>query len=208
MSSLSRVTPAGFLELKLDLGQERVLIFSDTHLLSQFEPAKFEFLKQIIKQVDRVVINGDFWDLAGGNFSEFLASKWQKLFPLLKEKKTVYLYGNHDPKRLCDHRVELFSEQQAEQLWLKTGNRELLIRHGCYLAPSGDIAHPRLLANRPMKAFTADLDDHQWLVTGHSHLQERNSASRFVNLGLIRFGFGQYLLVEEGRLELVDERYF
>jgi predicted phosphodiesterase len=231
------VTPADFLEFKLDAGQERVLVFSDTHLLSQFEPGKFAFLQQAIKQVDRVIINGDFWDLVDEDFTDFLGSAWQQLFPLLKSKQAIYLYGNHDPKRACDERAKLFSEQQAEQLWLKTGSKELLIRHGCYLAPSGDIAHPRLLANRPMmafgnwlntvglnnfpnsylqwfkrrnrqmKAYTSELENHQWLVTGHSHLQEKNAASRFINTGLIRFGFGQYLLVEEGKLELVNERY-
>jgi hypothetical protein len=31
------------------------------------------------------------------------------LFDLLLEKNTIYIYGNHDPKDLCDERCSLFA---------------------------------------------------------------------------------------------------
>ncbi|MBI3955332.1 metallophosphoesterase, partial [Candidatus Gottesmanbacteria bacterium] len=72
------------------------IIISDLHLTRRFEKRKFNFLKKIIERSDQVVINGDLWDYYFSSFSQFVRSPWRQLFPLLKEKKTVYLYGNHD----------------------------------------------------------------------------------------------------------------
>jgi predicted MPP superfamily phosphohydrolase len=87
----------------------QTLIFSDTHLTKGFNRKKYEFLREIIEPVDRVIINGDFWDGYLTSFDKFVNSEWQKLFPLLKEKQTIYLYGNHDKTKWCDSRVNLFS---------------------------------------------------------------------------------------------------
>ncbi len=80
----------------------KTIVLSDTHLYEEFDEKKFNFLKRIISKVDRVIINGDFWDSYICSFSDFINSPWKKLFPLLKTKKTVYIYGNHDKKSLTD----------------------------------------------------------------------------------------------------------
>ena len=84
----------------------------------------------MISSADRVIINGDFWDSYVTSFDKFVKSKWRALFPLLKEKNTHYNYGNHDLKKNCDERVNLFSVTQSESLTLKVGDKELLIRLG------------------------------------------------------------------------------
>jgi len=90
-----------------------ILVFSDTHLTHRFNKKKFLFLSRIIKKADKVIINGDFWDGHISSFHRFINSKWSMLFKLLKQKKTVYIYGNHDRKEYCDSRVSSFSTIQT-----------------------------------------------------------------------------------------------
>lgn len=108
----------------------RTLIFSDIHLTDKFNEKKFAFLKKIISQADQVIVNGDFWDGIIITFSQFIQSQWKDLFPLLKKKKTIYIYGNHDKKSLSDHRTSLFSIKQTERYILKSGTHTFIIEHG------------------------------------------------------------------------------
>lgn len=114
----------------------KTIIISDLHLTSRFNKRTFNFLRDLISSVDKVIINGDFWDSYVTSFDKFVKSKWKALFPLLKEKNTHYNYGNHDRKKDCDDRVNLFSVTQAETLILKVAYRELLIKHGNDLKPA------------------------------------------------------------------------
>src|SRR3990167_5228492 len=86
----------------------KVLVFSDSHLDHNFEPKKLSYLKKLVRSVDQVIINGDFWEGYSITFDQFLSSKWNELFPLLKAKKAVYIFGNHDKKVLADKRMRLF----------------------------------------------------------------------------------------------------
>ena len=223
--------------VSVKIDQQRVAIFSDTHLRAKFEPDKFKFLQKLISEVDLVIINGDFWDYGETSFDEFVKSKWQALFPLLKEKKAIYLYGNHDLASKSDQRVNLFSAQQGDQCHLDTRDRRFVIRHGHLLALSGDVAHPEIFGsdrmvalgntinlvgvtifgqkylnyfakrNKKMKQFSLSLADNEILVCGHSHLREKNLKQKFINPGVIRWGRGQYVLIEGATVRLVDERY-
>lgn len=108
----------------------RTLILSDTHLRSVFQKNKFNFLYTLFSSVDRIIINGDFFDGHLITFSDFIRSPWNKLFPLMREKNTVYIYGNHDIAHMSDERVNLFSIQQADEFRLPVGNKTLVIMHG------------------------------------------------------------------------------
>jgi len=114
----------------------KTLIFSDTHLTHRFEPKKYEFLKNLFESVDEIIINGDFWDGLSTTFERFLNSKWQQLFPLLRNKNTIYIYGNHDFKYMSDIRVSQFSVRQFEEYSLQTNPKKLIIRHGHQHTPS------------------------------------------------------------------------
>jgi UDP-2,3-diacylglucosamine pyrophosphatase LpxH len=109
---------------------QKVLVFSDTHLTSKFDNKKFLFLKRIISEADRVIINGDFWDMWYTSFDDFLDSEYKQLFPLLLARKAVYIYGNHDPKNLCDNRVGLFSVFAAEEYSMTIGSQIYSFEHG------------------------------------------------------------------------------
>lgn len=108
----------------------KILIFSDTHLDSIFDESKFNFLRRIIDSSDQVIINGDFWDSWFTSFDGFIKSKWSNLFPLLLKKKAVYIYGNHDPKEKCDHRVNLFSTINTENYFFNFNNQTYNVKHG------------------------------------------------------------------------------
>lgn len=127
----------------------RTLIFSDTHLTPIFEPARFEALRSLIQSVDRIVINGDFWDGYYCSFSEFVDSKWSALFPLLLKKQAVYVYGNHDTEDFCDERISLFSIQQTMVYHLQVGDQRLEIRHGHHIDTNNPLFHADLIFSQP-----------------------------------------------------------
>lgn len=116
----------------------RILVFSDTHLTTRFEPGRFAALQELIKQADQVIINGDFWDGYIIKFHEFVESSWRELFPLLKQKNAVYVHGNHDRHELTDERVELFSVEETLEYRLTVGEYEYIFTHGHLISPSFD----------------------------------------------------------------------
>jgi predicted phosphodiesterase len=134
----------------------RILIFSDSHLYTPVDHKKLEFLKKIIKAADRVIINGDFYDSYMNTFEEFLNSQWKELFPLLKSKKAIYIYGNHDARKSSDKKADLFSEVQAERYKIKTGNKTFIFEHGHKTRVTADVSH-----NIPWKWL------HRAIVIGH-----------------------------------------
>lgn len=109
----------------------KTLIFSDTHLGSKFNQKKFQYLQRLFAHFDHIIINGDFWDDSKISFEKFLNSEWSELFPLLKEKNAVYIFGNHDPKHRMDERIYLFCDKAcyAHTVELPDG-KVLQIEHG------------------------------------------------------------------------------
>lgn len=107
-----------------------ILIISDTHFDPWYDAKKANFLKQLIKKANQVIINGDLWESFLWQFEDFVNSKWAELFPLLKAKKTIYIYGNHDEEKLSDNRVSLFSVKQVPEWQIELGKTLFTIRHG------------------------------------------------------------------------------
>ena len=95
-------------------------------------------MKKIIREADRVIIAGDFWDGWFLTFGEFIESEWSKLFPLLKEKHTIYIYGNHDIESACDERVSLFCDKAEHCYDFELGKNSYHVTHGNRIC--GDIA--------------------------------------------------------------------
>ena len=119
---------------------------SDVHLTSRFDRKKFNYLFNLIKGADQVALVGDWWDSRRCTFDEFLGSPWNNLFPLLRSRETVYLYGNHDPRERCDGRAEQFSVRQADELNLEFGTFRLHFEHGHRIAPDPiEKNHPGIL---------------------------------------------------------------
>ena len=127
----------------------RTIVFSDSHLDESFNQQKFDFLKKIISSSDQVIINGDFWDGYSTTFNKFIESPWKKLFPLLKKKNTVYVYGNHDNKKFADKYVNLFSDKQTKQYIFKSKGKTFIVEHGDRLFPHFDVLFRRSFKRNP-----------------------------------------------------------
>jgi UDP-2,3-diacylglucosamine pyrophosphatase LpxH len=106
------------------------IVISDLHLTDKFVEQQFIYLKNLFQQYHRIIINGDFWDGYIISVEEFVKSKWKKLFPILKKKDTVYIYGNHDHKQICKGYEKLFSNFQANSVDLVIYGQNFHIEHG------------------------------------------------------------------------------
>jgi len=126
----------------------RTIVVSDLHLTSRFNYKKYLYLEKLFSSADRIILNGDIWDGYLVNFDQFVRSDWKKLFPLLKAKETIYLYGNHDKKQLSDENVTLFSNIQAEKYTISEYKINIHIQHGNKIAPALNERHKWMPANR------------------------------------------------------------
>lgn len=212
----------------------RILVFSDSHLTSKFDKKKYILLKRIVSESDQVIINGDFWDGYLTTFDTFINSEWQSLFPLLKSKKAVYLFGNHDKREYADERMELFSDKQMDAYLLKIGATTYYFEHGHVLSPAIDsrissmyikklmtyIAHARPMRalfrmagmeERRNRHFKRKTDEKRsptsMFAFGHSHFPEHDPDANFINSGFIHFGHASYIIITENSVELKKERY-
>ncbi|MCA9368721.1 MAG: metallophosphoesterase family protein [Pseudomonadales bacterium] len=122
----------------------KTLIISDLHLNTCFDESLYDYIVNLLDRVDQVIINGDFWDYYLCSFEEFINSEWSGIFPLLKEKNALYIYGNHDRSMFSDDRVTLFSDQQLDEYTLHSGRKKIVIEHGHRVAPEMDDQHPTL----------------------------------------------------------------
>lgn len=129
----------------------KTIIFSDTHLTTEFIPSKFTYLLNLIENADQVIINGDFWDSYVITFDEFLNSEWNQLFPLLKAKNTVYIHGNHDLYTLMDDRVSQFCNTFTDYITMDLPTRKLYITHGHTITPSVDLKQPWVHKSKLLK---------------------------------------------------------
>lgn len=108
----------------------KTLIVSDLHLGSSFSQERFDFLHDLFSKADRIVLNGDFWDLYTDEFDVFIKTPWKKLFPLLKQKQTIYIEGNHDHKKYTGKEANQWADQHLEEYEFKSGKWTLHVEHG------------------------------------------------------------------------------
>lgn len=215
----------------------KTLIVSDIHLSHVFDEKKYLFLKKLFSSFDRIILNGDFWDGHIISFNHFISSKWSGLFPLLKSKGAIYLYGNHDQKQFNDKRMSLFSVEQKESHILTFKSTTYHIEHGHVLYPSFDMIipfspillyciavisqymenlffslgnpHTMVLkqANKTMKKKLKRKQFPHWYLCGHTHCAEFDAKNRFANSGFIQFGKASYLIVDSSGPSLRTESY-
>ena len=155
----------------------KILVFSDSHLTEKVD-RRINILENLLGQVDQVIINGDFWEGYLITFDRFVNSPWRRLFPLLKKKKTVYIYGNHDKKLLADNRVGLFSEKQTISYKLRLNGKMLIFEHGNRIVPAIDdllrLKKLPKLIQYPVRTF------HDFMIKKHGR--------KFINFVFRRFG--------------------
>jgi len=214
----------------------RTLIVSDIHLTHDFDESKFRFLTRLFSDYDSIILNGDFWDGFGTTFDRFVTSKWKDLFPLLKSKRAIYLYGNHDQKEYSDKRVSLFSAEQMVSYKLNEGATSYHIEHGNLLEPGLDVVLPsrsilyyvnicahlvehifvmfgspqNLLLKQTNKVIKKKLKKRTitgWFLCGHTHIAEIDKKNKFANSGFIQYGKATYLVVDSSGPLLKKEWY-
>jgi predicted phosphodiesterase len=109
----------------------KILIISDLHLDPPFEDRKFRYLKNLFSSVDQIILNGDFWEGFAYSFDDFYNSSWNKLFPILKNKNAVYVFGNHDKKSFNDlSRLKIFAHSFSESYKMKIKDKIFYFEHG------------------------------------------------------------------------------
>lgn len=121
------------------------LVISDTHFAAgNYDPKFCDRLIELIEQYPRVIILGDFFDAYLSTFDVFLVSGWKRLFPLLRKKKAVYIYGNHDrPEYMNEHTTD-FSVEQTYRKELEVQGVRVILQHGHLYAPDFDGKFPWL----------------------------------------------------------------
>ncbi len=122
----------------------KTLVFADTHLTNIIEPALFKKLVELISGVDRVIINGDFFESYVTGVDDFVKSDWRLLFPLLLKKETIFIYGNHDSAKMTGVKAKLFSRIQTDCYQMKFGDQEIIFIHGHIKAPEFDDTFPKI----------------------------------------------------------------
>ncbi len=219
-----------------------ILVISDLHLDAHFEPERCKRLSELISASSQVIICGDFWEGHGMDFDEFLHTRWVELFPLLKSKNTIYVFGNHDRRDRSDDRIFQFCNTATEQYKTVIGSVHYIFEHGNRQSPKIDEvlgirkANPMYFAlsewvqlafvklfgikgfwimyhgqNEKIKKATAQefgsLGNYMF-VCGHTDCAEVDRKNHFANSGLCKYGFIQYLAIEQdGSIELHLEKY-
>lgn len=122
----------------------KALVFSDTHFGTVFEEKRFNFLKQLIVQADKIIINGDFWDSYLCSVDVFLASDWRKLLQLLAKKDTWFTIGNHDRNITAIAETIGAEKRVKEKIELQIGKQSYHIMHGHQLSPEFEERHPQI----------------------------------------------------------------
>lgn len=214
----------------------KILIFSDTHLDSKFEPKKLDYLNDIVSMADKVIINGDLWEGYDYSFDQFLRSPWKSLLKKLKHKNSIYLHGNHDPAIWVDaQKASVFSDELHDSYKLEIGDKKFHIEHGHRRVASLENLFPffkkraLFLASKPFerqaffhnKGCLRRIYEYQnnkikkWIQHTMDdsnffvtgHTHYQEFSDNFINLGAIRYGVAQHMWINGGEIELVDERY-
>ena len=204
----------------------KIFVFSDSHLHTKYDPEFVKWVEHWSKDVDKIIIAGDFWDKDMCTFDEFVNSEYKKtLFPLLKSKDAVYVYGNHDSEDLADNRVDLFSKEQVRTLDLELGGRGYHFDHGDRFFKYFETGIPLaekffywmqelgcklfgrafylIASSQAYKAEKLWKDKDSFLVCGHLHYSKLDKNSYI----LLASGFGVLggLIIDNGKLIEIEK---
>jgi UDP-2,3-diacylglucosamine pyrophosphatase LpxH len=108
----------------------KTLIISDIHLTPLFNQNKFDYLKKLFNRFDRIIVNGDLYDGYLFSFDQFAQSKWKPLLEILRSKKTMYFYGNHDKGTWIKGKAEKYVDYTDKVHKVKYGKYLLWMEHG------------------------------------------------------------------------------
>ncbi len=115
------------------------LVISDLHLKNNDPQEKINYLENLFLKFDRLIIVGDLYEGYFWSFKDLIKSKFKKLIQIIKNKKSVYIIGNHDESVIneLDLAKKFFSIVDFEYR-LKIKNKEFLFIHSHKIYPSID----------------------------------------------------------------------
>ena len=210
----------------------RVLIFSDTHLTDKFDEKKFAFLKRLITNSDKIVVNGDFWDGYLVSYEKFINSPWKKLLSLLDRRDVVYIVGNHDRAGKfkgvlgsytlslggITYKIEHGDRLDKLSVFDRFGDNRFLgfvyfllknlEKWGVRIWGKNFLKIIYFGYNQGIKKEVGkEVKDGEIYVCGHSHISEMDLKNKFINTGIVDYGLGQYVLIDKKRARLFEENY-
>ncbi|HRN86174.1 MAG TPA: metallophosphoesterase family protein [Candidatus Dojkabacteria bacterium] len=133
--------------------KHNTIIISDTHITGVFHKKRYDYLENLISRCDRLIFNGDLWSYYSLTLDDVFKSKWTGLFPLMKSKKCIFIYGNHDRKEWCDDRIFQFCDEAHNEYHYKEEGVDLLITHGHLLANDSITNETYIKFNRLVNNF-------------------------------------------------------
>lgn len=170
----------------------------------KFITSKWTDLFKLLKSKDTIYIYGNHDKKYHSDSRVNLFSKYQTYnFELrLKNKKLEIQHGH-----LISPSLESTYSWLNNKPSLQLGYR--LEYLGIKLFGKSFLQHTYKDINMPMKTFAKrNYQPNTILVCGHSHCAEFNVKENFINTGFIRYGFGQYLMIDgNDDIEIADTRY-
>ena len=131
----------------------KTIVISDTHITGVFHKKRYDCLENLISRCDRLIFNGDLWSYYSLTLDNVFKSKWTGLFPLMKSKNCIYIYGNHDRKEWCDERIFQFCDIAQNEYIYKKDGLDLLITHGHLIAHDSITNESFIKINRLVNNF-------------------------------------------------------
>ncbi|HEX9804883.1 MAG TPA: metallophosphoesterase [Candidatus Dojkabacteria bacterium] len=215
----------------------KYLIISDIHLNEKFDKGKNKFLLNLIKDYENIVINGDLWEAAYVDIEKFKKVWNELLQELKKKNTTYLYGNHdeeQDAKKLAEYFASekglvkeiksgeyKFHIEHGSAFYPNNGNSyisykkpwrrlqneifQFVERIILKFNPSHDF---NLGFNKVMKKDEMDrIPDDEILICGHSHAPEMNLKENYINEGFILGGVGNYLVIEDGKLDFKTEKY-
>jgi len=128
------------------------------------------------------------------------------------EAKHQHILKKQDREYIIEHGIRMAPSFEIRFPWL-FANRFVIIlneirhyimyKHMPFFIEVFDRAD-----NEKIKSWCrAHLQDNQYLIVGHTHLQEYDQETRFINTGVNKFGIGQYVVLSGQEVLLKNIRY-
>jgi len=175
------------------------------HSFDDFIRSDWKKLFPLLKKKQTIYILGNHDRLIFADkkkFSLFSDKQLTKYVWTSRDKTFVFEHGNrHLPleESLPDVTVPLFRLTVA--FWN-------MIEHLCIIGTGN--RYQRMLQkynDKIKKKIRKEYTLGEYFVCGHTHCQEVDLENRFINTGIIKYGLAQFMYIEDGIINTVEERY-
>lgn len=195
---------------KIIISADRVIIAGDFYdqyftSLNKVLNSDWKPLFGLLKEKNAVYIPGNH-DLLVGDDSEY--SFCQKIVPEYKfESGEVEVVVRHGHKLAPGFEKFKFLPNSVRNFVSKIHNLTESVLTAIFGWLGADMYLYRYLDLWKTIKIKKKKDNNQWWILGHIHLPYFNEEICYANTGFINHGLASYILVENGKVELVKKRY-